>query len=147
MSMSSVVWGEWRSGVEIEVVRVEEGPEKLNALRNLEEREARFSTRARGGVKTGSGVDFPSGEGTRGVCVSFCEGMEEWVEGMEECVEAVSSCEGAEAADVFELVEEVFLWRRCGGVNSGEEDARLRWSGRTCGGRGRSFRGSEEFRR
>ena len=48
VSGSSVVgWGEWRSGVEIEVVRVEEGPEKLNALLNLEEREALFSTTAR----------------------------------------------------------------------------------------------------
>jgi hypothetical protein len=72
VSGSSVVeWGEWRSGVEIEVVRVEEGPEKLNALRTLEEREALFSTTVRGGVTMGSAVDFPSGEGTSGVCVSF----------------------------------------------------------------------------
>jgi hypothetical protein len=44
VSTSSAVWAECKSGVEIEVVRVEEGPEKLSALLNLEERDALFST-------------------------------------------------------------------------------------------------------
>ena len=59
----------WRSGVEIEVARLDEGPEKLNALLNLEDNDARFSaTTGLTGEVGSSKVDFPSGEGTSGVC-------------------------------------------------------------------------------
>jgi hypothetical protein len=60
-----------RSGVETEVVRLEDGPEKLNALFNREDKDCRFSTVATGGTMVSS-VDFPSGEGTRGECCCCC---------------------------------------------------------------------------
>lgn len=60
-----------RSGVETEVVRLEDGPEKLSALFNREDKDCRFSTGVRG-VTTVSSVDFPSGEGTSGECCCCC---------------------------------------------------------------------------
>jgi hypothetical protein len=50
---------EWRSGVEIEVVRVEEVPEKLKALRKREESDVLFST-----IVGVMGTTATGGEGT-----------------------------------------------------------------------------------